>query len=174
MIATNTESDSDTSLNEIALVSYWDVGSCGAYGDDHSWGVCRYSKFNCPEMIDLDSCPTGRALKLNEYGTGEKGSYTDGTGCSYFYYTEYVCEESSSKDSDIVTDAPTSTDTSLNEIALVSYWDVGSCGAYGDDHNWGVCLYSKFNCPEMIDLQSCPTGRALKWNEYGTGEKESY
>jgi len=128
-------------------------------------------------MIDLHSCPTGRALKWNEYGTGEKGSYTDGTGCSYFYYTEYVCEESNSKDSDttgIVTDAPTSTDTSLNEIALVSYWDVGNCGAHGGDHNWGVCRYSKFNCPEMIDLHSCPTGRALKWNEYGTGEKGSY
>ena len=74
------------------LVSYWDIGNCGPAGNDANWNICGHQNFNCPDTIDLDTCPDGIAFKLNEYGNGEWGSYVDENNCEYFYYTEYVCE----------------------------------------------------------------------------------
>ena len=74
------------------MVAYWDLGSCGPEGDDLNWMVCENMRFNCPDIIHLDSCPSGRAFKYNVYGDGSRGSYI-ANGCTFFYWTEYVCEK---------------------------------------------------------------------------------
>jgi len=72
------------------LVSYWEEGTCGFYGNDYNinWCPSTYNTGECPSAT-TDLCPGGSArlvyiltdLSLN--------------GCYYLFWAQYECESSS-------------------------------------------------------------------------------
>lgn len=121
----------------VVLRSYWDWGNCGPDGDDANWNICGYTAFNCPDMIDFKSCPTGKAVKYRELGTGECCSSVTVDGCHYAYYTEYVCE-----------------DDSEHGFELIGQWPAGKAHAIGDDaqETDRLYLFSKKEHPRGIKV----------------------
>ena len=54
--------------------------------------------------------------------------------------------------------------------SLIAYWDGGSCGPYGNDHNWEWCDTKNGGpCKKQVSTSKCPSGIAtllsVKGNE---------
>ena len=82
----------------LELVSYWDNGNCGPYGDDYNWQWCGESTGEpCQQQVTTDQCPSGTAdLKIvegdqNAVGVQDNYKIDD---CWFTYYAEYACSQS--------------------------------------------------------------------------------
>ena len=76
------------------LVSYWDQGDCGPYGNDYNWDWCWKG---CKQEVVTNVCPDGTAqLKTVEgdpYATTFNKNYQV-DGCWFAYYATYACSDS--------------------------------------------------------------------------------
>merc|ERR1712232_1209612 len=73
----------------------------------------------------------------------------------------------------LTTQSPTTTPTPVptqsgttpptKNTLLSAYWDYGSCGPHGDNHNWDWCGTWRFRCPEMrpVPTELCASGNAV-------------
>ena len=64
------------------------------------------------------------------------------------------------------------------DSSLVAYWDEGSCGPYGNDHNWEWCDTSKGGpCKKQVSTSKCRSGIAeltsVKGNELAKWSKKN-
>ena len=85
---------------QIALVAYWDIGSCGPYGDDYNWEWCDTRNGGpCKKQVSTSKCKSGIARLNNVYGNQFARGYDDlkdnyrdpETGCPYVYFANYIC-----------------------------------------------------------------------------------
>lgn len=137
------------------LVSYWDAGGCGPYGNDYNRNWCMAAPqlvpggpgglafgqtIDCKPLVSVPSgtCPSGHAKLGHMYGNGQ--CCLSVAGCDMFYYAQYEC-------------------TSMD---LVAYWDPSGCGMSGPRHNWDWCSQTSFECkPEVTVAKTvCPLGVA--------------
>lgn len=83
---------------QVADRAYWDAGSCGPDGDDHNFGLCLENGdfIGCPYRLENDNCPHNGKMVMDlvrGYGSTAPGrQYEDANKCSYYWYSEYVCE----------------------------------------------------------------------------------
>merc|ERR1712232_887738 len=133
--ATPTASDGADTL----LAAYWDNGECGPHGNDHNWEWCDRWNFRCQKSVAVstDICTSGRAVLASTKTFISVGH------CTYAYYAQYECE--------------------VLDARLVAYWDYGSCGPHGDNHNWDWCGTWTFNCPKVrqVSTDLCESGTAI-------------
>merc|ERR1712232_1531416 len=121
------------------LSAYWDNGECGPEGNNHNWEWCDRWNFKCRKSVNVstDICSSGRAVLANTKTFNSVGN------CTYAYYAQYECE--------------------VPDTQLSAYWDYGSCGPHGDNHNWDWCGTWRFRCPEMrpVPTELCASGNAV-------------
>ena len=79
------------------MISYWDNGDCGPYGDDYNWDWCGADSGEpCKKQVQTDTCCGFANLKTvegdqNAITTNDSYSLDD---CWYTYYATYSCSES--------------------------------------------------------------------------------
>merc|ERR1712232_46611 len=134
-----TQSETPTPPNNTLLSAYWDNGECGPEGNNHNWEWCDSWNFKCRKSVNVstDICSSGRAVLANTKTFNSVGN------CTYAYYAQYECE--------------------VPDPQLSAYWDYGSCGPHGDNHNWDWCGTWRFRCPEMrpVPTELCASGNAV-------------
>jgi hypothetical protein len=196
---TTTRTATTTTFTGVSeLTAYWDVGNCGPHGDDHNMDWCSGKPATCRESITTDYCVAGTAHLGRVRGTGSWASYEDANGCKYSYFAEYVCDDYTtvtgstsvtvSSVTSTVTSSITDTATTASVTAtssattttftavgnLTAYWDIGSCGPHGDDHNMAWCPGKPAVCAETISTDYCPAGTAHLGRVLGDGTWASY
>lgn len=128
-----------TNATNTLLAAYWDNGECGPHGDDHNWEWCDRWNFRCQEsvVVPTNICASGRAALAH------KQTFTSDGNCTYAYYAQYECE--------------------VPDARLAAYWDYGSCGPHGDNHNWDWCGTWRFSCPQVraVPAELCKSGTAV-------------
>jgi prolyl-tRNA editing enzyme YbaK/EbsC (Cys-tRNA(Pro) deacylase) len=72
------------------------------------------------------------------------------------------------------TNAPPITLEADTNLDLVAYWDYGSCGPAGDDHNWDWCHQHSFQCEKEVATDKCDSGIAVLVRTHGTGYNSNY
>jgi hypothetical protein len=72
----------------------------------------------------------------------------------------------------IFVDRPSTDDE--EDSRLQAYWESGTCGVHGDDHNWGWCGQQVGHCPLRVTTDLCPSGTAELATFHGTGAQNSY
>merc|ERR1712232_129243 len=119
------------------LAAYWDNGDCGPHGNNHNWEWCDRWNFKCQKSVSTDICDSGRAVLVNTQ------TFISDGNCTYAYYAQYECE--------------------VPDDRLVAYWDYGSCGPHGDNHNWDLCGTWRFRCPQVrsVPAELCVSGTAV-------------
>jgi len=153
------------------LAAYWDRGVCGPHGEDANWDWCNRGSGNNPASecatsveVSTDICATGHASLESTQGTGACCESVNLDGCNYAYYAQYVCSDATGP---IVLTAPV-----VHDNRLAAYWDSGTCGPRGDDHNWGWCGERDGNCPASVAVDSsiCASNTARLETMSGTGQ----
>merc|ERR1712125_148214 len=134
-----TQSGTTPPTKNTLLSAYWDNGECGPEGNNHNWEWCDRWNFKCRKSVNVstDICSSGRAVLANTKTFNSVGN------CTYAYYAQYECE------------AP--------DTRLAAYWDYGSCGPHGDNHNWHWCGTWTFRCPpaRAVPTELCVSGTAV-------------
>ena len=82
------------------MISYWDYGECGPYGDDYNWDWCGADSGEaCQHEVKTDQCTSGTAnlksVQGNQMATDWESNYKI-DDCWYTYYAIYECDTSQS------------------------------------------------------------------------------
>jgi hypothetical protein len=153
------------------LSAYWDMGNCGVFGDDHNLGWCSIgsnNEWSCPGEISTSACSSGTASLKSFLGNGKWGSLSV-DGCKYGFFAEYACVSSASAE-EAVAPQPAPAPTSGPDLS--AYWDMESCGMYGNDHHMSWCSGpAPWTCPSQITISTsvCSSGAATLTSFQGTG-----
>lgn len=154
------------------LTAYWDMGTCGPYGDDHNKDYCPGNQ--CPAQVSVSTsvCSSGTADLRSFQGTGGEGSTTI-DNCKYGFFAQYECTDNRRfvQSSSYATPTPEPTTETATSCNLIAYWDVGNCGPCSDDHNKVWCPGDPANCPSLITVSTsiCSSGLADLKTMLGTG-----
>jgi len=141
----------------LQLLAYWDIGDCGAWGNDANMQqICHSDAGNCPPYVDqgLAQC-TGGIFRHDDFTMNENPSRCG----DYIYYNEYKCLRPKT------------------EIVTKAYWDYKGRGPEGNDYNADkLCggIHSG-DCKQSISAKQCPTGYAsisLQLGRKGKGATE--
>lgn len=57
---------------------------------------------------------------------------------------------------------------------LTAYWERGSCGAHGNDHNWDWCQNQQGACPGVVETDICASGFAELAEYHGDSSEASH
>ena len=76
------------------LTAYWDAGGCGPLGNDHNWGWCGASNFDCASTVPVgaDICASQVATLHSTQGDDTCCSSVVLDGCNFAYFAQYICE----------------------------------------------------------------------------------
>jgi hypothetical protein len=118
------------------LSAYWDMGTCGPYGDDHNKDWCEGHPAVCAAQVTVNTsvCSSGAADFVCMHGTGHWGSVVVDS-CTYAFFAHYTCSAEAAPTPAPPTPVPTPEPTpegptpaptpcSTGPSALSSYWDM--------------------------------------------------
>lgn len=118
-------------------------------------------------------------------GTGSWASVTK-EGCTYSFFAQYACSRAPTSQATLEPPLESTLELGLANTAestpdltksshLTAYWDSGTCGPYGDDHNRAWCPGDPATCSSQVVVSSsvCSTVTADLTSLLGTGSEGS-